>query len=98
MNHLSICSPKNHPIDVRGTIPLFFTKYYFVYLMGRDRREDTQRVEIERRYTANMLGVAIVFIIISLPVIIFVFVALYLMKSALGIDIFPHQHLSDFFK
>ncbi len=66
--------------------------------MGRDRREDTQRVETERRYKASMLGAAIAFIIITSPVIIFVFVALYLMKSALGIDIFPHQHLSDFFK
>ncbi|MEM2592925.1 MAG: hypothetical protein QXI60_10090 [Thermofilaceae archaeon] len=40
---------RRHLIDVRGTIPLPFGHYYFVFLFGRDRRQQQQPVPFERR-------------------------------------------------
>ncbi|GBC91803.1 hypothetical protein HRbin15_00262 [bacterium HR15] len=40
---------RRHLIDVRGTIPFFFGHYYFVFLFGRDRRQQDQSVPFERR-------------------------------------------------
>ncbi|MCS7065226.1 MAG: hypothetical protein NZL85_03005, partial [Fimbriimonadales bacterium] len=44
---------RRHLIDVRGTIPLFFGHYYFVFLFGRDRRQQEQAVPFERRRTSR---------------------------------------------
>ena len=35
--------PKKHAIDFRGIIPFFFIRFYFVFLMGRDIRQTTDR-------------------------------------------------------
>jgi len=44
------CRPtKKHIINFRGFIPLIFARFYFVFLLGRDRRKDKQPVEFERR-------------------------------------------------
>jgi hypothetical protein len=44
------CRPaKKHLINIRGFIPLIFARYYFVFLLGRDRRKEKKAVEYERR-------------------------------------------------
>ncbi len=88
---------ERHPIDVRLSIPLFFMKFYLVLFIGRDKREVTQIKEATRAFLGKVLGrlfIVYLSLCIFLPVIFF---ALYIIKSWLGIDIFPDHHLSDFF-
>ncbi|MFQ5748443.1 MAG: hypothetical protein ACE5H3_03170 [Planctomycetota bacterium] len=88
---------KKHGLDVRGTIPLYFARYYFVLLMGKDRRVETWRTEEERRKRGRRLvWVAFLIILLVLFAMILLGVA-YVLKSAFGIDIFPDFHIEDFF-
>ena len=39
-NAIAASSPlKKHAVDIRGVVPLFFSRFYFVVLLGRDRRK-----------------------------------------------------------
>ena len=88
---------KKHAIDIRGLIPLFFVRYYFVILMGRDTRRHTSCLENDRRKRSQyVLGIYVGF----LAAAIFMFVAftiLYTFKSFIGIDIFSAYHFQDLF-
>lgn len=86
-------------LDLRFVIPLFFRKYYFVLQLGRDRRRSTDSRERDRIgntpqpiKTALKIS-AISFVFSSFGILILT--GLYLVKSALGIDIFPGIHLRD---
>ncbi|WP_075187216.1 hypothetical protein [Teredinibacter haidensis] len=86
---------RKHPVDIRGTLPLYFLTYYFVFLMGKDRRSATrERERLRLRYMKGLGAFAFVytFIAAAIPLL---FLVLYLLKSLLGIDIFSDQHLSD---
>ena len=87
----------NHQIDVRGTfrIPFVRTRYYYVILLGRNRRRLT-RYEHE---ISRFLKTTIVLILLLLSTAMGLLV-LYLVKSAMGIDIFKEFSLGiwDYFK
>ncbi|MBA55603.1 MAG: hypothetical protein CMK89_14205 [Pseudomonadales bacterium] len=86
---------QKHPVDLRGTFPLYFMRLYFVLLMGRDKRSQTRNKEEKRRRKAAWGSALIsVYVIMSMltPVVFF---ALYLTKSVAGIDLFTEFHLSD---
>lgn len=86
---------RRHGVDLRGTLRLYFAQFYFVILMGRDRRIDISNREAGRRYQAGVVSAFIMLytlICIALPVVLLL---LYGIKSWLGIDLFPDQHLSD---
>jgi hypothetical protein len=78
---------KQHTLDIRGIIPLFFARYYFVFLLGRDRRFE-RRDGTRRRTLAVVWGVCLSAIMLS-PVIVFVFVLFYLVKLIFGVDLIP---------
>lgn len=82
-------APKRvHAIDLRWTLSFWRGNYYFVFLLGRDRRELSRRAQaLERVVLAAALGL---FVTVS---VLFGLLVLYLIKSALGIDIFPHYSL-----
>ena len=88
-----------HSFDLRGSVSLFFARYYFVILGGRDRRRKTRLEELRRVHKGNIpIGVWLSFVTISLLVTIlwlFIFGALYLLKRELGIDLFSNIHLPD---
>jgi ABC-type Fe3+ transport system permease subunit len=86
---------RKHPMDIRGTISLFFIRFYFVLLIGRDRRYTSREKEGRRRQKARSVGV--IFAIYSVICIIapIIFLILYLLKSLVGIDLFPDSHLID---
>ncbi|MBI2951429.1 hypothetical protein HYY27_05005 [bacterium] len=86
---------KGHPVDVRGIIPLFFARYYFVFLMGRDRRAPTRAIEADRRRKTALLGGGLFFVCAISPLILLALLFLYLLKSSLGIDLLPEAHLWD---
>lgn len=73
----------NHAVDCRGVVKLFKYRYYFVFLAGRNRRELSKKEQKIASFTqAFILSIAVTFIIL------FTLLVLYLIKSALGIDIF----------
>ncbi len=73
----------NHKVDVRGTIGLLRSRYYFVLLAGRDKR-DLSRTEgrIGKLVMAAMIAL---FLCVSL---VLGLVLLYILKSWLGINLF----------
>ena len=86
-------SKKKHSIDIRGVIKLFFAGYYFVLLMGRDRRITTQDKEFERRTNIALMGNIFFIIFVLSPFILLILIALYFFKTGMGIDLFPGKHM-----
>lgn len=76
---------QKHKIDFRGTFPIPFnkTKIYFVLLMGRDLRAVTRQEKTIAVITTLFLS--FMFLVIT---ILIALIALYLIKSALGINLF----------
>ena len=73
-----------HALDLRFTLKWWRWQYYFVLLAGRNRRTLTER---EKRIQRLALALVVaVFLLFSTAVGILV---LYLVKSALGIDLIP---------
>ncbi|NWL16067.1 3-phosphoshikimate 1-carboxyvinyltransferase [Pseudoalteromonas sp. Scap03] len=73
----------NHAVDCRGVVKLFKYRYYYVFLAGRNRRELSVKEQKIARFTqAIILSLAVTF------TILLTLLVLYLIKSALGIDIF----------
>lgn len=70
--------------------------WYFVLQFGVDKR-DTKRLKKSGAAQTLLTIILNTIFIIILAVLIFVvvFYLLYLLKSTLGIDIFPNRHLSD---
>lgn len=75
----------NHALDVRSTMKFFRYRYYYVLVAGRNRRELSAR---ERRI-GLLMQASILAMFLTFSAILGVLV-LYLVKSAAGIDIFPH--------
>ncbi|GGK77219.1 3-phosphoshikimate 1-carboxyvinyltransferase [Amphritea balenae] len=73
-----------HPVDIRGTLKLWTWRYYFVVLIGRNRRE-LSRAE---QKTAALVQAFFLILFLSFSTLLGLLV-LYLIKSAAGIDLFP---------
>ncbi len=82
-----------HAINVRGTIHLFFMRFYFVFFIGRDRRISTEAIEEDRREKVTLFGNIIYFMIMLLGPALFISLGLYGLKSMFGIDFFPGKHM-----
>ncbi|MBH0060458.1 3-phosphoshikimate 1-carboxyvinyltransferase [Pseudoalteromonas sp. NZS71] len=74
-----------HAVDYRGVIKFFKYRYYFVLLAGRNRRELSKK---EQKIAA--ISQAITISMFSFFVITILLLIIYLVKSALGIDIFSN--------
>jgi hypothetical protein len=83
-------------VDLRIGIDLILFRFYVVLLVGRDRRRQ-QRYEIPGPVSRLGNAIAAILLLISINLLISLFILLfaYLVKSALGIDFFPHKHLGD---
>jgi hypothetical protein len=73
-----------HPVDLRGTINIWTWRYYFVFLMGRNKRSLSRR---ERRISL-MIKTLAMFLFLSFSTLMGLLI-IYLIKSAAGIDLFP---------
>ncbi len=84
-----------HSIDIRETFPWFGRRFYFVLLCGRDRRQTIR----ERSAIGNLILTSVI-MFGALAICLLALLALYLIKSALGIDIFKGFSLGiwDWFK
>ncbi|MGF1546360.1 MAG: hypothetical protein ACFCUG_03425 [Thiotrichales bacterium] len=83
---LAGASTRKHPIDLRFTLPIWRWRFFVVLLVGRDRRILTRRQEFVFRLTE--LGALFGFLLFSTLMGLLV---LYLVKSWLGIDVFPNH-------
>ena len=83
-----------HIVDLRLLIPLYFARFYCVFIFGKDRRAAVRQVLHERRRQAGLLGLAVFLAIAFLALAGLTFTILYVVKSAADINLFP-GHLSD---
>ena len=67
---LKACGPKRHPVDIRGVIPLIFDRFYFVFLMGYDRRLTIRNKEESVSKFQSILGKIIFLVMVVSPVIV----------------------------
>ncbi|WP_013321042.1 hypothetical protein [Gloeothece verrucosa] len=87
-------------VDLRFTVDLIFIRYFFVFLVGKDRRNQ------KRNYIPDPVSrwgnlITVVFIIISFNLLISssILLGAYLVKSLIGINLFPkhfHQTVQEF--
>lgn len=71
-----------HKLDVRGTVKFFKWRYYYVILAGRNRRSLSEKeVRVARVLTASIVATFITFAVLLGLIVI------YLIKSALGINL-----------
>lgn len=95
---LAIAIPKPSPkiVDLRFTVDLIISRFYVVLFVGKDRRA-RKRQHRPNPFTRAGNYVAAVALLLSLNLLIslFVFMLAYLMKSAIGIDLFKDGHLID---
>lgn len=76
---LSQCKPKAHPVDLRGVLPLHFIRLYYVFLMGRDQRAITSKVDADLRQKTKLLANIIYWLVAFWPfyvILIFVYYVL----------------------
>ena len=86
---------RSHAIDVRGTIPWFKYRYYYVFIAGKNKR-DLSRAELKASRFMNAFLLVCFLTASSLLGLL----VLYLIKSALGINLFEGFSLGiwDWFK
>ncbi|MEQ9844843.1 hypothetical protein [Pectobacterium brasiliense] len=85
---MSITASSMHWVDVRKSFPFLNRRYYFVFLFGLDHRKRPRK---ESTLFRILLTALILFT--GLFCMLAALLMLYMIKSALGIDIFPHFHL-----
>lgn len=71
-----------HKIDLRGTLGLGSWRYYYVLVAGRNKRSE------HRSHKAGLLVQAVLISILLIISTMLGLLLLYLLKSALGIDLF----------
>lgn len=76
----------NHAVDKRGTfkIPFYRWRFYYVMLIGRNHRELTRQEKRLSLVTSAILSSIFLMFCSALGLLV-----LYLIKSALGIDLLP---------
>ncbi len=81
---------RTHSLDFRPTLalPLLPRSFYIVFLFGLNKRD----LSSSERFMAGGVFLLLVFIF-GLTVLGLIFLMLYLIKSALGIDIFPNESI-----
>jgi len=88
---------KRHPVDVRFSIPLYFARFFVVFLIGRDRRDRVRSQETERRTMVGNLSLMFFLFFLMVGAAVTLFTVFYVIKSLLGIDLIPGWHLTNWF-
>ncbi|NEQ55355.1 MAG: hypothetical protein F6K11_35430 [Leptolyngbya sp. SIO3F4] len=91
---LSIAQSSPKIVDLRFTIDLIFSRFYFTLFVGKDRRRQSRSQTTGSR-VGNFIAAICLLIALNLLISLSVVIVLYLIKSALGIDLMPGGHFSD---
>ena len=89
---------EKHLVDIRGIIPLFFCRLYFVVLAGQDIRPKIRSQDELRRSNADVLMNTVVMMFLSIPIILLFALFCYFLKVEYGINYIVGFHLLDLFK
>lgn len=92
----AIPQPSPKIVDLRFDIDLLLSRFYVVLFVGKDRRRQ-RRSPVPRLLTriGNVIIAIALLIGINLLFSVCLFIFLYLVKSALSIDLFQGSHLID---
>lgn len=86
----AIPRPSPKLIDLRFVIDLIFARYFVVLLIGRDVRQQQRQHEVKGiTKIANSIVAILLIIGMSLLISSVTILVAYLIKSSLGIDLFP---------
>jgi hypothetical protein len=86
----AIDKPSPKLIDLRLTIDLVFSRFYLVLFVGKERRQSA-RLHQTKGVTkiANQVAVIMLLLGLNLAISAFILLTVYLIKSAVGINLFP---------
>lgn len=85
---IAITLATKHRVDVRRNFSFFGKRFYLVLLLGRDLRQYRRKES-----TSLHIVMTLLVIFVGLFCIASVLLTLYMIKSALGIDVFQHFHV-----
>lgn len=96
MLEAAIPRPSSKLVDLRFGIDVILSRFYVVLLVGQDRRH-RRRYYVPRGVAriGNAIVAVLLLLAMNLLVSLSILLLLYLTKSALGIDLFPQEHLGD---
>lgn len=92
--------PKPSPklVDLRFVIDLIFSRFYIVLFVGKDRRKKRRKYPVEGiARVGNLIAAVTLLIGFNLTISALILLFGYLLKSALGINLFP-GHISETLK
>ncbi|MGB3201663.1 MAG: hypothetical protein WBA99_12215 [Nodosilinea sp.] len=93
---LAIPKPVPKLVDLRFTIDLLISRYFIVLMVGKDRRRTQRDVPVSRlTHWGNWVVAVALLLGFNLALTTSVVILGYLIKSALGINLFP-GHFWDF--
>jgi hypothetical protein len=90
--------PRSAPkiVDIKFNVNLGVSKFYIVLLMGIDRRnQNRQNVPKGFSKIGNWIAGILILMVFNLAISLVVFMAVYYIKSSLGINLFKNEHLID---
>ncbi len=89
-------NPAPKVLDVRFGINLLFARYFVVLFLGKERRQNARDRQLSW-FNRLANGAIALFLVLSMNLFVSLSIAilLYLIKSAVGIDLFDNSHLSD---
>lgn len=85
-------------VDLRVNIDLLISRFYIVLFVGKERRKNPRPYSASG-FTAfaNRIAAIILLVGLNLTISLFIFLVAYLIKSALGVNLFT-SHLSDYLR
>jgi len=81
--------PRRRLIDLRIPIPLYFYRFYLIFILGRDARGRVNRMLYERRRGANIVASIIAFLFFILVIASLGILAYHLIQYVKGVDVIP---------
>lgn len=83
-------------VDLRINIDLIFTRFFVVLFVGKERRKNPRAHTVSGMMAiTNKVAALALLLGLNLTVSAFIFLLAYLIKSSLGINLFPY-HLRDY--
>jgi hypothetical protein len=88
--NLAIPKPAPKLVDLRFEVDLLLSRYFFVLMVGKDRRRSRRHTPVSRATQfANWMAAVMLLLGFNLAISAALVIFGYLIKSALGIDLFP---------
>ncbi|NJR67550.1 MAG: hypothetical protein HC771_01945 [Synechococcales cyanobacterium CRU_2_2] len=95
---LALPNPAPKVLDVRFGINVLFARYFVVFFLGKERRKNARDRKLSWLERLGNGAIAVLLLLsMNLFVSLSLVILLYLIKSAVGIDLFDDKHLSDQF-